>query len=381
MNNTATNDTTGDRIQTKPSNDGYRSGWDRVFGEGKQCTKCKKVKVLDEYAKDKHRADGLSCACKECRNKKGAEYRKGEGGSKLIKQTQAWFKCSSCLAAIGLGHKKASQVLNLKIGQVSVAWKRGGVTANTPKCGTWKIYASRARKGHNADTGKTRSDVLYEQARMADINKAHSKGFTWAYEWAKELAKRKYHSMSPEEKKAHNRRCAEMQRIKRESDPEIRDREREYGRQWKLNNKDKCIESSKRFRENNPGYTYKRSKQRMKDDPVYKAVQNLRRRLRDLIKTTRVGGSARASELLGCSTKEFNNHLESKFTKGMTWGNYGTHWHVDHILPCSSFDHEDPEQVKRCWHWSNMQPLEAKANMAKSDTITDGQMHMLIDYA
>ena len=33
MNNTATNDTTGDSIQTKPSNDGYRSGWDRVFGK------------------------------------------------------------------------------------------------------------------------------------------------------------------------------------------------------------------------------------------------------------------------------------------------------------------------------------------------------------
>ena len=33
MNNTATNDTTGDSIQTKPSNDGYRSGWDRVFSK------------------------------------------------------------------------------------------------------------------------------------------------------------------------------------------------------------------------------------------------------------------------------------------------------------------------------------------------------------
>ena len=36
MNNTATNDTTGDMIQTKPSNDGYRSGWDRVFGESSE---------------------------------------------------------------------------------------------------------------------------------------------------------------------------------------------------------------------------------------------------------------------------------------------------------------------------------------------------------
>ena len=33
MNNTATNDTTGDMIQTKPSNGVYRSGWDRIFSK------------------------------------------------------------------------------------------------------------------------------------------------------------------------------------------------------------------------------------------------------------------------------------------------------------------------------------------------------------
>jgi hypothetical protein len=51
-------------------------------------------------------------------------------------------------------------------------------------------------------------------------------------------------------------------------------------------------------------------------------------------------------------------HLESKFTEGMSWSNYGYKgWHVDHIKPCASFDLSDPEEQKKCFHYTNLQPL------------------------
>jgi len=49
--------------------------------------------------------------------------------------------------------------------------------------------------------------------------------------------------------------------------------------------------------------------------------------------------------------------------------NYGSYWHVDHIVPLSWFDHSDPQQVECCWHWSNLQPLEGKANSSKGNKV------------
>ena len=71
-------------------------------------------------------------------------------------------------------------------------------------------------------------------------------------------------------------------------------------------------------------------------------------------------------DLFGCSVAEVVKHLESQFTDGMTWDNYGFRgWHIDHVRPCSSFDMTDPEDQKRCFHVSNLQPLWAFDNMSK----------------
>jgi hypothetical protein len=115
---------------------------------------------------------------------------------------------------------------------------------------------------------------------------------------------------------------------------------------------------------------YIRNWQRKKrdTDPQYRIGNRLRSRIWHAIQK---GGGRKAFktvELLGCSIAEVRAHLESKFTDGMTWENVGK-WHIDHIVPCSSFDLTDPEQQKRCNHYTNLQPLWAWQNLAKSDTV------------
>jgi hypothetical protein len=69
-------------------------------------------------------------------------------------------------------------------------------------------------------------------------------------------------------------------------------------------------------------------------------------------------------ELIGCSIDKLWNHLESKFESWMTKENYGL-WHVDHIIACAKFDLTRPEQQRTCFHYTNLQPLEAIENMRK----------------
>lgn len=119
---------------------------------------------------------------------------------------------------------------------------------------------------------------------------------------------------------------------------------------------------------------------RREKDPKHKVRKSLSRTLRGVMRTIKNSKSTRLSSLLGCSPKMFREHLQSKFDKKMTWDNYGTYWHVDHILPKSSFDHNDQEEVKKCWHFSNLRPLEAQANMDKSNKIIDCQPELIMNF-
>lgn len=68
---------------------------------------------------------------------------------------------------------------------------------------------------------------------------------------------------------------------------------------------------------------------------------------------------------------ELKSHLENLFTSQMNWDNYGSYWHIDHIIPISYFNITslDCEDFKKCWALNNLQPLEAKENIRKSNKI------------
>lgn len=93
---------------------------------------------------------------------------------------------------------------------------------------------------------------------------------------------------------------------------------------------------------------------------------NLRSRIRAAIKGHNKSKSS--IQLLGCTIDFFKEYLEKKFISGMTWDNYGYYgWHIDHIIPCNSFDLSKPEEQIKCFHYTNLQPLWWNENLSKGN--------------
>lgn len=107
-------------------------------------------------------------------------------------------------------------------------------------------------------------------------------------------------------------------------------------------------------------------KNKNENDPTYKLLQNLRRRIRHVLKGN--NKSAKTIELIGCSVELLKHHLQLQFIENMTWENQGK-WHIDHKIPCSFFDLSNPEEQRKCFHYSNLQPLWAIDNLKKSNKI------------
>jgi len=116
-----------------------------------------------------------------------------------------------------------------------------------------------------------------------------------------------------------------------------------------------------------------REMNRYYSDPVFWVKQNCRKRLNKFVtKTQKVRGF---ENYTGCTPDELRDWLESQFSDWMSWSNKGK-WHIDHIVPCASFDLSDKDQQKVCFNWRNLQPLERRKNISKGDDINESVIHI-----
>lgn len=70
--------------------------------------------------------------------------------------------------------------------------------------------------------------------------------------------------------------------------------------------------------------------------------------------------------LVGYSVVDLVRHLERQFEAGMSWQNMGE-WHIDHIIPKSSFHYESDQddEFRACWALTNLRPLWSEDNQKK----------------
>jgi hypothetical protein len=142
--------------------------------------------------------------------------------------------------------------------------------------------------------------------------------------------------------------------------------------EWRKNNHEYVLKKNREYYHDNKEILNKKAliriKNRRKIDINYRMKLSLRSRLHEALK-----GNTKAIstiKLLGCSIPELRLYLETKFTEGMNWENYGSSgWVIDHIIPCNSFNLANHDEQKRCFHYTNLQPLWWKDNIIKADKI------------
>ena len=124
-------------------------------------------------------------------------------------------------------------------------------------------------------------------------------------------------------------------------------------KEYVIRNKDKINERTKIY-----------AKQRRKNDLNYSILIKLRNRIGRALKYNRK--ASKSVELLGCSIQEYRDHIESLFTKDMSWeGFMKGKIHIDHIVPCCAFDLSDPYQQKLCFNYANTRPMFKLDNLKK----------------
>ncbi|NDE13523.1 hypothetical protein EBZ80_01155 [bacterium] len=162
-----------------------------------------------------------------------------------------------------------------------------------------------------------------------------------------------------------------------------------YRRQYYEKNKQKYAENNKRDRQQHPLKYFLRGKKYREQNREflnkyhrewkhkkrqrnlnYKIKENLSRRIRYALTNEGCQKTAPTLSLLGATDIEsVRIYLEARFEIGMTWRNYGTSWHIDHIFPCVSWNLCDSYENLLCWNYRNLAPLWSFANQSKKDAV------------
>lgn len=109
--------------------------------------------------------------------------------------------------------------------------------------------------------------------------------------------------------------------------------------------------------------TYERTK--YKTDPQYRMKKILRSRFKKTIDRKKIYKSV--LEYIDIDLELFLKWIEFQFDENMSWENSGKYWDIDHVNPCDNFDLTNEDDVKKCFHWTNLRPLEKTENGTKGN--------------
>ncbi len=271
----------------------------------KKCSKCKEIKLLEKFKQRKTSKGVCVGYCKECVNKAEVDRSNKRKENRNI----TWFprktpkSCTKC--------KKVKLIKEFH----SDNKNKDGYKSKCIQC--CKEYS---------EENKERTSIRVKRFRLKNRDRISQQYKNW-------------YKKNPE--------YHQKWREKRKADPK---RYKKYIKQENAN-------QMKHYTKN-------------KNNSNYKIMRLCRGRILAALRgnykyTSSVG-------LLGCSIEFLKKYLQTTAIKNkyldFDINKYDTKkYHIDHIIPCSTFDLDNPKQQKKCFHYTNMQILTAKSNLHKGN--------------
>ena len=119
----------------------------------------------------------------------------------------------------------------------------------------------------------------------------------------------------------------------------------------------------------------KRANDKIAVNPGKRLMKSICNRISDSLAGRRDYFSSKLSSYT--DFKDLNDiiaHFQSSFNETMTLQNYGVAWEIDHIIARKWYNHDDEEDIKRCWSKANLQPLSPKDNNSKRISIPKDEL-------
>lgn len=154
-------------------------------------------------------------------------------------------------------------------------------------------------------------------------------------------------------------RLKEYQRIRRLNTP-LKEKQ-EYNKEYRKKHYEEILEKERQYG--------KKRRKILGTDPIYRLNNNIGKGIWESLKHGKEG--SHWESLVGYTLNRLREHLEIRFTDGMSWKNYGKgegKWCVDHTKPIIAFNIISPEcrEFIECWALPNLRPMWSIENSGKS---------------
>jgi len=245
---------------------------------------------------------------------------------------------------------------------------------------------------------------FYNGSTFDDIKSVLIEKFNMEFKWCRGCNKTRSITSFTRQSKTNSyyrsrcKICIAKEKKQYRSNPEIRQKHIDYMKEYNPiyhsenkeqlrqihhdyyeSNKEILLQNQKKYYQNHTVECNLRSKEYMKDyrktrialEPMFRLRAYFSTRMYQSLKGNKHGMSW--EKLVGYTLQDLKTHLESKFDDKMNWDNYGSYWHIDHIVAVALFNYTsyDDEAFKRCWCLQNLQPLYGPDNLEKSDIISE----------
>jgi len=150
-------------------------------------------------------------------------------------------------------------------------------------------------------------------------------------------------------------------------------RQSDYGKNkaktWSLNNKEHHSKLQSEWAKNNRRHINDKYNERYKNDFQFRMKRLCHRQLLENLKK-----KSSTMTYFSCDIKLFTKWIEYCFSDKMNLENHGKYWHLDHVIPISLFNLNNPEELYLCFHYLNYMPLKCKDNLSKHNNIIYSQL-------